>query len=256
MDERVVRAAHARNFAEHVRAARCAVAAGAFALLAAVVLARPPPAAAASGDDALVHLAAPTGTDGPLLLLLSGDGDWAAFVRDLGEAAAARGSPVVGLRSRTWLSTPRTPEESAALLESAVRAGLVESQRTDVVIAGYSRGADLAPFVVNRWPADLRARVRAIVLVGLSERAGFEFHLEDLFRDVARPTDTPTRPEVEKLRPIPITCVRGADEDNSFCSRPTDGMQALVHEGGHRATTGSDTAEIVLRALGIAPVKP
>jgi type IV secretory pathway VirJ component len=99
----------------------------------------------------------------------------------------------------------------------------------------------------------LRSRVQAIVFVGLSESASFEFHLEDLVRDVQRPTDVPTRPEVEKLAGLMLTCVRGADEEGSFCLRPVAGMRVLVHEGGHRAGPSSDTAAVVLKELGLAP---
>ena len=208
---------------------------------------------AAPGEDPLVLVPAPAGTDGPLVLLMSGDGDWAAFVRELAESAAARGAPVLGLKSRTWFSEPRTPEQSAALLETALRAQLAAWNRKDVVIVGYSRGADLAPFAVNRWSEDLRARVRKIVLIGLSEGASFEFHLEDLVRDVARPTDSPTRPEIEKLTGIPLVCVRGTEEEDSFCARPVAGMRVVAHEGGHRATASSGTGAIVLKELGLEP---
>jgi len=219
----------------------------------AVALSLATPRTAGADEDPLVLVPAPAGTDGPLVLLLSGDGDWAAFVREIAESAAAHGAPVLGLKSRTWFSQPRTPEQSAALLEKAVRTQLAAWKRRDVVIVGYSRGADLAPFVVNRWPADLRARVREIVVIGLSEGASFEFHLEDLVRTVTRPTDTPTRPEIEKLDGIPIVCVYGAEEVDSFCARPVAGMRARAHAGGHRATTGSDAAQIVLAELGFAP---
>jgi type IV secretory pathway VirJ component len=111
----------------------------------------------------------------------------------------------------------------------------------------------MAPFVVNRWPADLRERVIAIAFVGLSERASFEFHFDDLVFDVARPTDIPTRPEVERLTGIPLLCVQGADEQNSFCARPVEGMQTLTHPGKHRATNDAGIVPLLLHGLGFAP---
>jgi type IV secretory pathway VirJ component len=227
------------------------VAAAWLAVLASFVAAQG--AATAADDDPFVRLSAPAGTDGPLVLLLSGDGDWASFVRGIGESAAARGAPVLGFKSRTWLSVPRAPDASAALLESAVRAQLATWNRRDIVIVGYSRGADLAPFVVNRWPADLRQRIRKMVLIGLSEHASFEFHLEDLVRDVVRPTDVPTRPEIDKLTGIELICVRGEEEKDSFCTHPVAGMRTVTHAGGHRATVSGDTAEVVLNELGLPP---
>jgi type IV secretory pathway VirJ component len=201
----------------------------------------------------LVRVPAPSGSHGPLLLVISGDGDWTAFMRELSETAASHGAPVLGLKARSYMSTPRKPDELAADLAPVVRAQLDEWQRDDIVILGYSRGADWAPFIVNRWPADLRSRVREIGLIGLGENASFEFHWEDLAIDVSRPTDIPTRPEIEKLAGLPMFCFRGEDEQKSACDRPVEGMRRVVHDGRHRAKAGDGTTALVLRALGLAP---
>jgi type IV secretory pathway VirJ component len=208
---------------------------------------------AASDVLPLVKVPAPSGSHGPLLLVLSGDGDWTAFMRELSETAAAHGAPVLGLKARSYMSTPRKPDDLAASLAISVREQLKEWQREDIVIIGYSRGADWAPFIVNRWPADLRSRVRAIGLIGLSENASFEFHWEDLAIDVSRPTDIPTRPELEKLAGLPMFCFKGEDEQKSACDRPLAGMRRIVHDGRHRAKAGDGTTELVLRELGLAP---
>jgi len=210
-------------------------------------------ARAANQPLPVVKVAAPSGSHGPLLLVLSGDGDWTAFMKELSDMAAAHGAPVLGLKMRTYLSTPKKPDQVAADLEPVVRAQLKEWERDDIVIMGYSRGADTAPFVINRWPSDLRARVRALGLIGLSDNASFEFHWEDLAIDVSRPTDIPTRPELEKLGGLSILCFRGEDEPKSACARPITGMRMIVHDGKHRAKAGDGTSELVLRALGLVP---
>lgn len=221
--------------------------------LAIVLLSIGASARAANQPLPIVKVAAPSGSQGPLLLVLSGDGDWTGFMRELSEMAAAHGSPVLGLKMRTYLSTPHKPDQVAADLEPAVRAQLKEWDRHDIVIIGYSRGADTAPFVVNRWPMDLRARVRSIGLIGLSDNASFEFHWEDLAIDVSRPTDIPTRPELEKLTGLSILCFRGEDEQKSACAPPVAGVRTIVHDGKHRAKAGDGTSELVLRALGLVP---
>ena len=210
-------------------------------------------ARAANQPLPVVQVAAPSGSHGPLLLVLSGDGDWTAFMKELSEMAAAHGAPVLGLKMRTYLSTPRKPDQVAADLEPAVRAQLKEWNRDDIVIIGYSRGADTAPFIVNRWPSDLRARVRSLGLIGLSDNASFEFHWEDLAIDVSRPTDIPTRPELDKLAGLSILCFRGEDEPKSACTQSSSGMRTIVHDGKHRAKAGDGTSELVLRALGLVP---
>ncbi len=174
-----------------------------------------------------------------------------AVPAQLGELAAAHGSPVLGLKMRSYLSQRRTPDEMAAALAPVVRGQLGDWGRSELMVVGYSRGADIAPFVVNRWPEDLRSQISGIALVGLSERAGFEFHYDDLLFDIARPTDIPTRPEVEKLVGMPMWCLRGADENESFCDRPVAGMQVATHPGSHRAGRDDGTAQLVLHELGL-----
>jgi type IV secretory pathway VirJ component len=226
--------------------------AGAFrrAWLAAAVLLGVAGGVLAAGSP-FVNVPAAPETDGPVVLLLSGDGDWVAFMRSLATALAAHGSPVLGVKMRTVLGTPQTPEATAAMIATELRDRLEQWHRKDIFVVGYSRGADAAAFLVNRWPEDLRSRVRALVLIGLSERASFAFHLEDLVRNVDRPTDLLTRPEIEKLGSVPITCIRGEDEDESLCDHPTPGMRALVHAGGHRAQADDGTIDLVLDALGL-----
>jgi type IV secretory pathway VirJ component len=205
----------------------------------------------AADELPLVRVPATAGPMGPLILMLSGDGDWAPFPRAFSEMAAAHGSPVLGLKMRSYLSKQRTPEELAAALAPVVQAQLAAWNRTELMIVGYSRGADIAAFVVNRWPQELRARLTGIAFVGLSEHASFEFHLNDLLLDVARPSDIPTRPEVEKLAGLPMWCIHGADEENSFCEHPVAGMQVATHPGSHRATGDATTAQVVLHDLGL-----
>ena len=216
-----------------------------------LALASAPGVAQRRSELPLVRVEAPAGTTGPMILLLSGDGDWAPFPNQLGELAAAHGSPVLGLKMRSYLSQRRTPDELAGALAPVVRRQLGDWGRSELMVVGYSRGADIAPFVVNRWPEDLRSQISGIALVGLSERAGFEFHYDDLLFDIARPTDLPTRPEVEKLVGMPMWCLRGADENESFCDRPVAGMRVATHPGSHRAGRDDGTAQLVLHELGL-----
>lgn len=223
------------------------------ALIASIAMFAGPSAAEDRAALPLVRVPAAGDGERPMILLLSGDGDWAPFVREVAELAARAGAPVLGLKMRAYLSTRRTPDEMASGLAVAVREQLAEWRRTQLIVIGYSRGADTAAFAINRWPPELRARVRDVAFVGLSEHAGFEFHLDDLVRNVVRPGDPPTRPEIERLEDFPLLCLRGETEDGSFCDRPVTGMRTLIHPGGHRAQAGDGTAALLMDALGLTP---
>ena len=67
---------------------------------------------------------------------------------------------------------------------------------TSVVLIGYSRGADVMPFMANRLPADLLAKTPLVALLGLEKSVNFEIHPSDLF-DMKHKNESPVRPELE-----------------------------------------------------------
>ena len=198
----------------------------------------------------LIERPATTGS-GPLVLLLTGDGGWANADQKVAEGLVARGSPVIGVNMRAYLGTRRSPDEVARDLACIASAYLTRWQRERVLLLGYSRGADIAPFVAARWDTDLRSRLVLVALISMARRANFQFHLVDLFRDVRRPDDVPLAPEIEKLRGLRVLCVYGRDDETSGCPEADSTVvRRVAREGGHRITGGFDAiAELLSPAL-------
>jgi type IV secretory pathway VirJ component len=205
---------------------------------------------AAVRDLPLVELPAAGRSDHLMALVLSGDGNWAHFIRELSDTLALKGVPVIGLESRAWMKHPRTPDELATDMVRVLRYYLQAWSADAFIIVGYSRGADFAPFLATRLPGDLRARLRAVDLFSPTKAASFEFHLEDLVRFVARKTDRPTIPELEKLSQVPMMCVYGKDDADTLCPLLPDGMARIVErDDGHRLHGAGVLADLVLDAL-------
>lgn len=190
-----------------------------------------------------VNFVSPKGTHSHYTaVLLSGDGGFASLVSKVAEGLSEAGVGVVMFNSREWLSPEKTPEQSAAAVARAIRAGFVKFGADSVVLVGYSRGADMAPFVANRLPDDLRGVLGGMVMFGLAPSANFEFHLIDLVKDTQRDSDIPIRPEIEKLRGLPMVCVYGSDEKLSGChDAPASLMRTEMRDGGHHFD-GADKA--------------
>jgi type IV secretory pathway VirJ component len=168
-----------------------------------------------------------------LVVFLSGDGGWADIDRRIATRLAQRGDAVVGLNLRDYLKTKRTPDEVAEAVGAIARAYESRWQRSDLVIVGFSRGANLAPFAVSRFPPDLTARLHGIALIGLNRAANFKWHLQDVFRDVSRDDDVPTLPELAKVQGIPILCIYGSDEHESACRSTQPEVRRIERRGGH-----------------------
>jgi type IV secretory pathway VirJ component len=206
------------------------------------------------GDLPLTVLRA-SGPSRVLAVFMSGDGGWAKIDRTISGRLAERGITVIGIDSRTYLSKPRTPDGTARDVARVLRYYLGTDDTTRVALVGYSRGAELVPFVANRLPRDLRRRLALVAMLAPSETASFSFHWTDLVSDGHRPTDLPLAPEIATLQDVRLLCVYGAKERDSLCR---SGDPAVLHSvarpGNHHFDRDYDpVADEIISALGSAP---
>jgi type IV secretory pathway VirJ component len=169
-----------------------------------------------------------------LVIFFTGDGGWATLDKSISKELASHGAVVVGFNSREYIEHQHDPARFAADVERMMNHYMTALRKSHVILVGYSRGAELAPFAVSRLPADLRSHVDLLALLGLSPGASFHFHFEDLFRNVVRSTDLPTIPEIEKFRGMKVLCIYGKDEDVTACKSAPPGLMTVVERpGGH-----------------------
>lgn len=215
--------------------------------------AAPSPGASDVADLPLVEVPA-VGTPRALAVILSGDGGWASLDREVGDALAGAGVAVVGLNSLAYFWTKRTPDGTTDDLARIIRAYRARWRTRAVLLVGYSRGADVVPFLAHRLPPDLRDAVTLVALLGPARTTDFEFHVTDwLGGDDA--SALPVAPEVAQLRGLRVLCVEGADEDDGLC--PTlDPAQVhrMTLPGGHHF--GGDYGAITSRILAEAQLPP
>jgi type IV secretory pathway VirJ component len=156
-----------------------------------------------------------SGAAGEFALLLTGDGGWAGLDQELAARLAADGVPTVGLNSLKYFWTERTPEQTAHDVERLLRHYLAAWNRPRVLLIGYSFGADVLPFVVNRLPPDLRGHVASVSLLGIDAHASFEVRIAGwVGGDEGGP---PTRPELSRIGNLPVLCIYGEGEADSIC---------------------------------------
>ncbi len=210
---------------------------------------QPAPPPADVRDLPLVEVPA-TGAAQPVFaVLLSGDGGWAGLDAEVADALAERGIPVVGFDSLRYFWSARTPDGLAGDLDRVVRTYAARWQRPRVLLIGYSQGADVLPFAVNRLPAATRARVVHTVLMGLGTRASFEFHVGNWLS--ARDDDAlDIAPEVLRLSADHTLCIEGEGDDDATCAKlPLGHVTVRTLPGGHHF--GGDyaaLADLILRA--------
>ena len=183
-----------------------------------------------------------------MAVIVTGDGGWRAIDRGIAGALTARGISVVGLVSPDYFSSRRTPDESACALRRIIEHYSLEWRAPNVIVCGYSRGAGVLPFMLNRMPPRWRSRVRIAALIGLDRTIDFEVTPFDLLRRQA-PHEVPVRGEVERLRGPRIVCIYGRRDRDSLCPDLDPLLVTRIGEpGGHHF--GGDYDELVRAILG------
>ena len=194
-------------------------------------VASPPPAL---GDLPVIEVAAQPGsaaTDS-FAIFMSGDGGWAGLDQDIAAALSATGVPVVGLDSLRYYWSPRTPDGLGRDTDRMIRYYLSRFGKQRVLLIGYSQGADVLPFAVNRLPEATRASVALVAILGMSEHALFEFHLSSWISDDT--SGPPTMPEVNRISGPRVLCIYGQDEKDSLCPKLDAHKISVVKvKGGH-----------------------
>ena len=178
-------------------------------------------------------------------VMLSGDGGWAELDKAVANGLASAGVPVVGWSSLDYYWTPRTPETASADLARIIEHYSQAWHRSRVRLVGYSFGADVLPFLVNRLPAVVRARVAGVTLLGPSPSATFEFRVSDWVETRSDPR-YPTVPEIDRVS-VPLTCVYATNEDDSVCRSTRVRERAVPVGRGHHFS--GDYARLVQLVL-------
>ena len=197
----------------------------------------------------VVEVPATHGTSDTLVVLVSGDGGWAAIDKSISRVLADNGMPVVGLNALQYFWTKRTPEAASRDLQSIITTYSTRWNKPRVIVLGYSRGADVLPAMINRMPAAVQSKIRLVALLGPSPYVEFEFHMSDWLRD--KKAGFAVQPELARVRDRKVLCLWGEDDKDSLCNGL---LQTNVHvvalKGAHHFDGGYEKlAHIILDEL-------
>jgi type IV secretory pathway VirJ component len=213
-------------------------------------------------DDAL-HQVADDLADLPLIeapvphdndtvaVVVTGDGGWASIDRDLAAALNARGMSVVGLDSLHYFWKRRAPKEMGRDMTRIINHYLTAWHKQKLLLIGYSRGADVLPFMVTRLPKDVVARVSLLALLGVEHTIDFEIRVSDWLPGSTAPTENQVASEVKRLADLKLICIYGEDDTDTICPElHMPGFKVVKMPGGHHF--GGDykkLAEIILSQM-------
>ena len=167
-----------------------------------------------------------------MAVVYSGDGGWRDIDKDIAGRLQELGVPVVGVDSLRYFWSERTPEQVAADLDLIIDSYTGAWQRPDVLLIGYSFGADALPFAFNRLRPEHQRAVRRLSLLGLSTTADLEIRVGGWLGVGSGAYQI--APELERLPTHIVQCFYGEEEEDTACTTPAmKGAELVRTSGGH-----------------------
>lgn len=177
---------------------------------------------------------APTRVAGDAFAVLySGDGGWTAVDKGIAASLGAAGVPTVGVNALRYFWSARSPAEAAADLTAVIDRYGPRWSRREVVLIGYSFGADALPIIVASLAPEVRARVRLLALVAVDHEGQLQFHLTDWINR-SRPGGYAIAPVLARLEGLRMICIYGDEEADDACPTfPSALIRPVRLSGGH-----------------------
>jgi type IV secretory pathway VirJ component len=169
-----------------------------------------------------------------MAILLTGDGGWAEIDKELAKILAAQGIPTVGFDSLSYFWKLRTPVTTSQDIERVITQYSEKWNKKQVILIGYSFGADVLPFIANNLSAETQQKISLIALLGMGKTAAFEFRLSSWMNADKNPDRLPILPEIEKMKWANSICIYGVDDTAANCLPvATHGVKAISMSGDH-----------------------
>ncbi len=169
----------------------------------------------------------------PLLVIISGDGGWNSFIDGLAKSYSESGIDVAGIDALKYFWHKSDPKSASGDFAKVVRYYSALWNKRQIVILGYSFGADVLPFIFNNFPVQLKSMTPLLVMMSPSHHASFEFQLTGWLKG---DSNSPYRvvPEIKKIIGPAMLIIYGKKESETLVGElPSEHIEFIGVEGGH-----------------------
>ncbi|PJJ75371.1 virulence protein VirJ [Thermoflavifilum aggregans] len=171
--------------------------------------------------------------DKPMALLITGDGGWKTTDKQLCDELAQQGIPVVALNALKYFWSKKTPEQTTSVVEQLMKHYMEQWHKNKVILMGFSFGADVLPFVVNRLDSSLYHRLIMIVMLSPGTSTDFEIHVSQMLNSNKQWKYN----VVDEIRRMPahapVLCFFGDEEHIFPVNQLPASVQVIYLKGGH-----------------------
>lgn len=175
-------------------------------------------------------------TNKPLVLYLCGDGGWNDFSNQFITGLNKNGYSVIGLDSKKYFWSKKTPSQFANDIQPLIIQYLREWNKKEIIIIGYSFGADVGSFLPSNMKKVVADKIKTMILLSSGFSTSFEVKLMGMLISGGDSNSEKYKVYPELLKAtFPVSCVFGSDDDSDFKLglKETKNIHKIVIKGNH-----------------------
>lgn len=148
----------------------------------------------------------------PVVIYFSGDGGYNSFSTSYCELLSKQGYTVGAVNSKSYFWEKKSADQVAKELSVSLDKLFIGRKNQLVYLVGYSFGADVVPFLVNKLTGEWKQRLQATALLEPSASTDLEIHVSDFFgrSNVQRSMDVVA--EINKMIGVKTAILLAEDE--------------------------------------------
>ncbi|HEV7306187.1 virulence factor family protein [Ensifer sp.] len=169
-----------------------------------------------------------------MAVIYSGDGGWRDIDKEVGDVLQQQGVPVVGFDSLHYFWSERDPQATADDLAKVMSYYRKHWNVRNVLLIGYSFGADILPRTFNLLPPGEKAHVRQVTLMALSHMVDYKVSVLGWLGAEGDGKGGDPLDDIKRIDPALVQCIYGTDEEDDACPKlKGTGVDVIAIEGGH-----------------------
>ncbi len=166
------------------------------------------------------------------IFYICGDGGLNNFSIELCNHLNQAGYDISALNAKSYFWEKKTPEESASDIAHYLDKLLHGKNNYKIVMIGYSFGADVMPFIINRLPINIKSKTKGAFMISPTSSTDFEIHLLDIF-GVNKKRNMDVVDEINRMKVPRTVLFFGEDETGLPPDKPVKKDTLIKIPGGH-----------------------
>ncbi len=173
------------------------------------------------------------------VIFLTGNGGWRNLAQAITAYLNSKNVSVVAVNTKKYMWKEKEPAQIACDLETLIDRYNSKWGKSQVVLLGYSMGAEDLPFAVNCMKDSYLHFLNDFILIGPWQKATFKINLLDYVMELNKGLDIYSELQKMKIKTGYVIC---DDNEMSICLKDLDGV--IDHDflgGGHHFGGDYDT---------------